>query len=586
MVFFIGIVKYVTNNHILVVGYGFMRSNMSKLNFHRFKKPPGKSLFRKYVKLRSSIYGRVIFIITSLSIFLFLSFGLIFRSVNEQYMRTVINETGNNIGVLVEGALYHSMLENDKRSLQNTLDIINTMSGIDEVNMYDSDENLVYTSFQNDSTGHSNPNCISCHADIRSMFPPHEKAYRILDLGSDCIMNINDKTSRHLMIKSPILNRKSCYISSCHAHKPTEQILGSLVIKIPLKDLDEAIQKSTIEFFALATLMTGILISFLFFFTKKKIQAPLNDLVTASIAVAQGDTSTRLELKPNQLDDMRMVSTAFNDMLDNLQKANEELQNWSQQLEYKVQKKSEELGAAQNELIHIERIASLGKLSLSVAHEINNPLSGILVYTKLVYKQIDNQAIEPTKKEGILKHLKLIENETKRCGDIVKGLLDFSKKDQNDYEPKHLHEVLRKTFDLMIHPMKIANISFLSDFNASNDLVFCSPNQMKQACVALLVNASEAITEHGEITLRTRNLDEQTIAIDVVDNGVGISAEDLPHVFEPFFSTKQGESGIGLGLAIVHGIIQSHKGRIEVKSDRGKGTTMSIILPLMKEKGV
>ncbi len=277
-----------------------------------------------------------------------------------------------------------------------------------------------------------------------------------------------------------------------------------------------------------------------------------------------------------------MMSMAFNEMLDNLQSANNELQNWSQQLEYKVQKKSEELGQAQNELINIERIASLGKLSLSVAHEINNPLSGILVYAKLVSKQLNNQELDPSKKESMLKHLKLIENETKRCGDIVKGLLDFSRKDQENYEPKHLHEILRDTFELMSHPMKIANIHFWTDFNARHDLIQCSANQIKQACVAMLVNASEAITENGEIIIRTENPDEEHIRIDISDNGIGIAEEDIQHVFEPFFSTKDKVSGTGLGLSIVHGIVQSHKGKISVKSTRGKETTLSVLLPLIK----
>ena len=148
------------------------------------------------------------------------------------------------------------------------------------------------------------------------------------------------------------------------------------------------------SFTCLHIVTTLLLIVVLIIFTRKKIKNPLNDLIKASVAVANGNKNTRLEIKPNQLDDMRMVSQAFNDMLDNLQSATEELQNWSQQLEYKVQKKSEELGAAQNELIHIERIASLGKLSSSVAHEINNPLSGILVYTKLIHKQLSNPELD------------------------------------------------------------------------------------------------------------------------------------------------------------------------------------------------
>ena len=278
---------------------------------------------------------------------------------------------------------------------------------------------------------------------------------------------------------------------------------------------------------------------------------------------------------------MRMVSGAFNDMLDNLQTATTELENWSQQLEYKVRKKTEELGTAQSELMHIERLASLGKLSSSVAHEINNPLSGILVYTKLVHKLLNNPEITEDRKAVMLKHLKMIEAETKRCGDIVKGLLDFSKKDQNEFESKHLHDILTETYDLMSHPVKIANISFVKDFTAKSDLISCSPNQIKQACVALLVNASEAVTENGEIVLKTSNPDRDTIKIEITDNGIGMSAEDIPHVFEPFFSTKQKTHGIGLGLPIVHGIIQSHKGKIQVKSEPGQGTTISITLPLI-----
>jgi two-component system NtrC family sensor kinase len=542
----------------------------------------GSPFFNGYVKFRSSIYGRVVLIITISSFFLFLSFGIIFRSVNEAYMKSVISENGNNIGVLVEGALYRSMLENDRTSLQNTLDLINTMKGIDDVNMYDNKNNLVYTSISNDTINHANPDCLSCHKDFDTMFKSKEKSYRIINANSECIMNPNNNNTRHLLIKSPILNNKTCSTSECHAHNPSEEVLGSLIIKIPMQGLDTALEKSTTDYFLLAALMTILLIIFLIFFTNKKIKKPLNEIIKASESVAKGDKSTRLQIKPHQLSDMRMVSYAFNEMLDNLQTATNELQNWSQQLEYKVQKKTEELGQAQNELINIERIASLGKLSLSVAHEINNPLSGILIYTKLIYKQLNNQELDATKKESMLKHLKLIENETKRCGDIVKGLLDFSRKDQNGFEPRHLHEILIETFELMSHPMKVANVDFLSDFSAKKDMIHCSPNQMKQVCVAILVNASEAVSENGEVLFRTLNPDEEHIRIEIIDNGVGISPEDIPHIFEPFFSTKQNASGIGLGLAIVHGIVQSHKGKTDVKSERGKETIISITLPLLK----
>jgi two-component system NtrC family sensor kinase len=539
-------------------------------------------MLKKYLRFRSSIYSRVVYIITLSSLILFVSFGVIFRSVYEQNLNTVIRQNGNNIGSIVEGSLYHSMLENNKSTLQSTLDIINTMSGIDDVNMYDANDSLVYSSFSNDPTTHSNPNCLSCHKNIQSMFPRKEKSYRIIDVKSECSMNENDNIHRHLLIRSPILNERSCYTSSCHAHSEKEEVLGSLIIKMPLYDLDTAVERSSSKFYLLATIITTLLVIILIIFTRKKIKDPLNDIIKASEAVANGNKNTRLEMKPNQLDDMRMVSQAFNNMLDNLQSATEELQNWSQQLEYKVQKKSEELGAAQNELIHIERIASLGKLSSSVAHEINNPLSGILVYTKLIYKQLSNPELYASKRDSMLKHLKLIENETKRCGEIVKGLLDFSRKEQEDFESKHLHKILQETYELMTHPIRIANINFLTDFTAKTDLIFCSPNQIKQACVALIVNASEAVLENGEIIISTKNPDIDSIKIEISDNGIGIPEDDLPHIFEPFFSTKRDTSGIGLGLAIVHGIVKSHNGRIEVMSELGKGTTISIILPIIR----
>ncbi len=554
---------------------------MSDINNNQHTRSKSKSFFKKYDRIRSSIYGQVIYSILILSIFLFAVFGIIFRSVNENFMERIIYQNGYNVGSFVQGALYHSMLENDKAVLQNTLDVINRLPGIDVVNMYNEKDSLVYTTQKADSD--------QPIVDYSKHFGPmnkttEEKSYVVLDTTKGFGLYNKYSRERQLLIRSPILNEKSCM--ECHwVHKETDVLLGSLVIKIPLNDLDSALRESSFDFFILATIMTVLLLLFLVLFTTRKIRKPLNAIVKASEAVASGDKNMRLEVQPNQLHDIRTVSFAFNNMLDNLEKANIELQNWSQQLEYKVQKKTEELGAVQKELINIERIASLGKLSLSVAHEINNPLTGILTYTKLVKKQLGNQEIEDRKKESMIKHLQIIETETKRCGEIVKGLLDFSRKDQKDFEPKNLHKVLRDTYNIMSHPMKISNIEFMTHFAANEDLVYCSPNQIKQACIALLVNAKEAITEKGEIIIKTENPDPDHIRLDIADNGSGISPEDIPHIFEPFFSSKQKASGSGLGLSIVHGIVQSHKGKIDVQSVVGKSTTMSITLPLLKNQG-
>jgi two-component system NtrC family sensor kinase len=154
-----------------------------------------------YVRFRSSIYGRVVFIISIASIFLFISFWMIFRSVNERYMKSILEENGHNIGSLVEGALYESMLKNDRTSLQNTLDIINRMTGIDDVNMYDNEYNLAYSSISGDDGRHGDPDCKSCHADIYQCFPKKEKAYKIIEEDSECKMSQNRLNGRQSAYK-------------------------------------------------------------------------------------------------------------------------------------------------------------------------------------------------------------------------------------------------------------------------------------------------------------------------------------------------------------------------------------------------
>ncbi|MDT8401090.1 MAG: ATP-binding protein [Bacteroidales bacterium] len=548
-----------------------------------FRNITNLNLYKEYVRFRSTIYGRVVFIITGSFFVLFIVFNLVFRSVYVDFFNATVKQSGDNISSLVEGSLYYSMLENDKAMLQRTLDIISTMANIDEVNMYNDKDSLAFTSLSANPEPGIDPNCQNCHDDFSTMFPEKEKTYRVIGDTADCSVMQAGENTRQLLIWKPILNERSCYTASCHYHNEDDEVLGSLIIKLPLGELDAVVDKSSSDFLILAMIIILLMVTFLVIFTRRRIKDPLYAIIRASEAVSKGDNSIRLEMKPNLLEDMRKVSEAFNNMLDNIASATNELQNWSHQLEYKVQKKTEELSEAQNELIHVERIASLGKLSSSVAHEINNPLSGILVYTKLVQRFLNNADYYHPKKDAILKHLRFIESETKRCGEIVKGLLDFSRKDQDNFEIKKLHDIMEATCNLITHSAEIANIKLVKDFRADEDLVFCSPNQLKQACLAILVNASEAIRENGEIIVRTRIKDDDKIRIEISDNGMGITAENLPHIFEPFYTTKRDTSGLGLGLSIVHGIIQNHKGKVEVDSEVGKGTTISIILPLKRE---
>jgi len=445
------------------------------------KKNVFNRLHFRYGQFKYSLYSRILLIIAILSGFLLVSYQVIFRTVNDVNLKTVISQNGNNIGSIVEGALYLSMLENNKAELQNTLDIINTLPGIDDVSMYDSNDDLAYSSFAADDEGHINPNCMNCHSSMDSIFPEQGRSYKIINVNSDCQMGSQVADHRHLMIHSPIINQPSCYQNTaCHAHQPSERVLGSLIIQLPLNEFDTSVHQASNKFTLLAILITTLVASILVWFTSRNIRKPLVQVIDASKAIATGDNSVRIETRPNQLHELRTLSLAFNHMMDNLETANMELQNWTKQMEYKVQKKSEELGEIQNELINIERKASLGRLSSSVAHELNNPLSGILVYTKLVSKKLKNFNGDQGQLESSLEHLAMIESETKRCGDIVKGLLDFSRKDQQNFEAKHLDDILTETYLLMQHPLSLDNISFEKEFKAEHDEISCSPNQINK----------------------------------------------------------------------------------------------------------
>src|SRR5690554_4805086 len=172
--------------------------NLFKSLFKRFK---SGAFFPGYMRFRSSIYVRVVYIIAILSFVLFISFGAIFNSVYQEYLDTMIRQRGNDVGSIIEGSLYYSMLQNDNNALQSTLDIINTISGVDEVNLYDHENELVYSSHFADTVVHGNPNCISCHLDFNTMFPHNEKTYRIIDIESACNMQSDGVGHRQLLIR-------------------------------------------------------------------------------------------------------------------------------------------------------------------------------------------------------------------------------------------------------------------------------------------------------------------------------------------------------------------------------------------------
>jgi two-component system NtrC family sensor kinase len=232
-------------------------------------------------------------------------------------------------------------------------------------------------------------------------------------------------------------------------------------------------------------------------------------------------------------------------------------------------------------VLHVEKMASIGKMAAVVAHEINNPLSGILTYAKLLRKWLSNGEPSAAKQTEAVQCLELIASESRRCGDLVKNLLTFSRTAPMNVQPSDVNQVVDRSVRLVQHQLELNGIELNLELANDIPVVPCDPAQIEQVLLALIMNAIDAMPRGGNLWLRTRmTQDRDNIEMQIRDDGMGIPPEILPQIFEPFLTTKETGHGVGLGLAISHGIVERHNGSIAVQSESGKGTTFTITLPL------
>lgn len=257
------------------------------------------------------------------------------------------------------------------------------------------------------------------------------------------------------------------------------------------------------------------------------------------------------------------------------------------QLEEAVEERTKQLEETHRRLIQQDKMTSLGKLSASVVHELNNPLTGILTFNRLIQRILAERELDPGLIETITNNLKMMENETSRCSKIVSNLLAFARKSKMEPEEVEINSVIDQVLTLNSHHLSLNRIEV--DWRPGEDLplVFGDVNQLQQVLMNLIFNAVEAIPGEraGRLVISTI-LDEEAgmIAVRIRDNGTGIPQENLPHIFEPFFTTKQEGKGVGLGLSVIFGIIKEHRGQIDVEATSHEGTCFVIKLPIQRER--
>lgn len=248
-----------------------------------------------------------------------------------------------------------------------------------------------------------------------------------------------------------------------------------------------------------------------------------------------------------------------------------------------------ELKTLQDELIRAEKLTSLGQLAASVAHEVNNPLAGVLVYIRILLKKYQDKTLQVDTTEGQL--LKM-EKELGRTSRIIKSLLDFSRQSEPNLRPIEINQAIEAALSLVEHQINLENIKLEKKYEGQLPLVLADFEKIQQVMVNMILNATQAMPNGGNLTITASVANDikigdslkNTVRIDIKDTGIGISKENLDKLFTPFFTTKAKGKGVGLGLPVAHGIIEQHNGKIKVSSEPNVGTTFSIYLEVMDEQ--
>ena len=351
------------------------------------------------------------------------------------------------------------------------------------------------------------------------------------------------------------------------------EIIGILYVGMlekPYIHLRDRVMATFTGMAALCVLVLLILLTFII----SSIVRPLQVMVEATNKIARGDLDHHVDIPYHG--EVGQLALSFNQMTEELNKANAKLVKWGKTMEKRVEERTRDLMAMQKSLAQSEKLASLGKMAAGVAHEINNPLTSILINTHLLMETKDKESEE-------YESLDMIEEETRRCSDIVKGLLEFARQSPPQKNPVDLNGLLVHIINILRNQATFQNIAIHTNLQEGLPMTEVDPSQIKQVFWNLMINAAEAMPRGGTLTITSRlspSLD--TLEISFQDTGVGIPENVLNKIFDPFFTTKQG--GTGLGLAIIYGIAQEHGGTIEVTSKLGGGSVFTVRLPVTQTK--
>jgi two-component system NtrC family sensor kinase len=501
---------------------------------------------------------------------IFAAYGWLNLRLQQKGAQDLILRSADGIGDLIKRSTRYQMLHNDREGLYQSIRDIGSEPGIERIRVFNKEGRIAFstdvTEF-NHVVSKQAPVCLACHSrPVPLLTPDRPERWHIFR---------NDRQQRVMAVVRTIENEKSCSDGACHAHPASTKVLGLIDTHLSLAAVDARVaehRQSLIESsLAAVLLISAVSVGFVW----RVVRRPIRELIAGTHRVAHGDLNHRLEVY--SADELGELAWSFDCMTDQLAAAHDELTSWAKTLEDRVAAKTLELERVHNTLLASAKMASLGNLAATVAHEVNNPLFGILTYARLGVKDVEKNGGDPK----MLERLHIIERESLRCGDIMRNLLTFARQTPKKREPCDVNSLIGHALALMKHKAELQGVAIETDLTPGVPQVDCDGGQIQQTVLVLLVNATEAMTSGGTLRINSE-LDSvrNEVRISVKDDGPGIPPAVVAKIFDPFFTTKEDQQRTGLGLAIARSIVEQHGGLLSVNSVEGEGAEFVFTLPL------
>lgn len=489
-----------------------------------------------------------------------------------------VTSSASSVTELIRQATRAGMLHNRWDDVKETITNIRRQPEIVRIRLISKKGVVVFSSEAGEigrSTSLTASECRACHvpgppkADL-----PREERVRIFT---------DSAGKRVLGMIEPLPGEPACF-ESCHHHTPGQPVLGVIDTQLSLEAADALNARSTERLIGLALtvqLTAAAVIAVVFAWMWRRRMRPM---LSAIQQLRAGDYRARIQVETG--DELGHLAHSFNEMVEDLERSHAELQNWTRTLQERVEEKTRELSSAQDQMIRSERLAVLGRLAATVAHELNNPITGMQVFVRRARRRLGSEDPPPPPKlKEIGEWMEMVDRELVRCGRIVEDLLAFSRQRAPQAAPVQISDLVRRATRLLGHKLDLEEIDLELRLPDDIPTIVADGPQIEQALLAVLINAVEAMPSGGSLVLSAQRHPGGGIELRVQDSGIGIPPEVMPHIYEPFFSTKPEGQGTGLGLSVVYGIVSRHGGRLDVQSAPGQGTTVTLYFPPAPKSG-